>query len=85
MKAIATTYEGLEYTTREINSRFKIKVSGVDENGKKLNTLVGVKGLIRLIGDIQLVNKMLKKAFAGMLDKFVQKLRRGVKISFYNY
>lgn len=80
-----TIYNGLEYTTKQINSRFKIKVSGVDLEGNRIHKLVGVAGLIKLIDDIKLVNKMLKKAFAGMLDKFVQKLRRGVKISFYNY
>lgn len=42
-------YNGLEYTTREINRTFKIKVNGLF-NGKKINTLVGVSGLIKLVG-----------------------------------
>lgn len=41
-------YNGLEYTTREINRTFKIKVNGLF-NGKKINTLVGVSGLIKLV------------------------------------
>ena len=42
-------YNGLEYTTKEINRTFKIKVNGLF-NGKKINTLVGVSGLIKLVG-----------------------------------
>ena len=74
-------YNGLEYTTREINRTFKIKVNGLF-NGKKINTLVGVKGLIELIG-VEMTNKMLRRAFNGTDDKTVCKLRRGINISFY--
>ena len=45
----ADIYKGLEYTTKEINRTFKIKVNGMF-NGKKINTLVGVSGLIKLVG-----------------------------------
>jgi len=45
--------ETLKYTTREINANYKIKVSGMYE-GNKINTLVGVSGLIRLVADIEL-------------------------------
>lgn len=45
----ADIYNGLEYTTKEINRTFKIKVNGLF-NGKKINTLVGVFGLIKLVG-----------------------------------
>lgn len=78
-----TTY-ALNYSTREINHNFKIKVNGV-YNGKKINTLVGVSGLIKIVEDIDLINKMLRKAFNCMADKQVCKLRRGIKISFYWY
>lgn len=74
-------YNGLNYTTREINMNFRIKVNGVSD-GKKLNKLVGVSGLIQLIG-VEMVNKMLRRAFAGKLDKLICKLRRGIKITFY--
>lgn len=50
--------------------------------GKKVNKLVGVKGLIELIG-VEMANKMLRRAFNGTDDKTVCKLRRGIKISLY--
>lgn len=72
----------LKYTTRTINREFKIKVSGVFE-GKKINTLVGVSGLIRLVADIELTNRLLDRAFDCPNDKCECKLRRGLRISFY--
>ena len=75
-------YNGLDYTTKEINRNFKIKVNGI-VNGKKVNVLVGVSGLIKIVGDIKLVNRLLKRAFNCYGDKEVCKLRRGVKITFY--
>lgn len=72
----------LNYTTKEINSNYKIKVSGIYE-GQKINTLVGVSGLIRIVGDIELVNRLLDRAFDCMGDVQVCKLRRGIKVSFY--
>lgn len=75
-------YDGLNYTTGEINRTFKIKVNGVNFEGKKLNVLVGVSGLIKLIG-VELVNKLLNRAFKCKGDKEVCKLRRGLKNTFY--
>lgn len=72
----------LKYTTREINRNYKIKVSGMFD-GQKINTLVGVSGLIKVVGDINLTNRLLDRAFNDMSDVCVCKLRRGVKISFY--
>lgn len=72
----------LNYTTKVINGNFKVKVSGVFE-GKKINTLVGVAGLIRLVDDIELTNRLLDRAFRSMDDVCVCKLRRGLKFSFY--
>lgn len=77
-------YNGLAYTTSEINANLKIKVNGIF-NGNKINTLVGVSGLIRIIGDIDLVNKMFKKALNTLEDKLACKLRRGIKVTFYYY
>lgn len=74
-------FNGLERTTKEINMNFRIKVNGIVD-GKKINTLVGVKGLIELIG-VEMANKMLRRAFNGTDNKTVCKLRRGIKISFY--
>lgn len=71
------------YTTTEINRNFRIKVAGIDGNGNRINTLVGVSGLIKLIGE-ELFEKFVKRAFDCMLDVCVCKLRRGLKVSFYN-
>lgn len=60
---------------------FRIKINGIVD-GKKVNKLVGVKGLIELIG-VEMANKMLRRAFNGTDDKTVCKLRRGINISFY--
>lgn len=76
------TYTGLNYTTLEINRNFKIKVTGIVE-GKKINTLVGVRGLLAYVGDVELTNRLLVRAFNSMADKQVCKLRRGIAVSFY--
>lgn len=73
---------GLEYSTKSINRNFRIKVNGIVD-GKKINKLVGVKGLIELIG-VEMANKMLCRVLNGKDDKTVCKLRCGIKISFYN-
>lgn len=70
------------YSTQEINANWLIKVYGVDEGGRRVNKLVGVKGLIELIG-VELAAKFIARAFDRMLDKVVCKLRRGMKITFY--
>lgn len=71
----------MKYTTREINKNFKIKVFGMVE-GRKVNTLVGVSGLIAMVG-LEMSAKLVNRAFASMDDKCVCKLRRGVKVTFY--
>jgi hypothetical protein len=81
MKATATT-TAMEYTTSVINKNFKIKVYGVDNNGKKINKLVGVSGLIALIG-VEFVNKFVNRAFNEGADATYCKLRRGLKVTFY--
>ena len=47
----------LKYTTREINGNYKIKVSGLFD-GKKVNTLVGVSGFLKMVNDIELCNRL---------------------------
>lgn len=79
MKAIK---KEMKYTTKFINSNFRIKVFGRDENGQKINTLVGVSGIIRLIGE-ELFYKFVKRALDCMQDVCVCKLRRGLKVSLY--
>ena len=79
MKTMAAV---LKYTTREINKNFKIKISGIIE-GQKVNTLVGVAGLVKAVEDIDLTNRLLDRAFESGEDVCYCKLRRGIKISFY--
>ena len=70
------------FTTKFINQNFRIKVFGYDENGNKINTLMGVSGIIRLIGE-QLFYKFVQRALDCMMDVCVCKLRRGLKVSLY--
>lgn len=71
------------YTTKEINRNFKIKVFGFI-NGVKINTLVGVSGLIRILdGDEVKAQKFVARAFASGKDRTDCKVYGGVRISFY--
>lgn len=74
--------ESLNYTTKFINENFRIKVYGRDENGRRINTLLGVSGIIRLIG-VELFNKFVKRALDCMMDVCHCKLRRGLQVSLY--
>ena len=74
--------ETLNYTTRQINGNYKIKISGIYE-GRKVNTLVGVSGLVKMVDDIALTNRLLDRAFNCLEDVCICKLRRGLKVSFY--
>lgn len=57
------------YTTREINKNFKIKVHAVI-NGKKVHKLVGVSGLLAILGgSMKKLQAMVARAFACGLDK----------------
>lgn len=74
----------LNYSTREINRNFKIKIYGYDEQGNRIDKAVGVKGLIEFIG-VDLANKQLNRAFSTPDDKCICKLRRGIKVTYYYY
>lgn len=76
-------YNGFNYTTKQVNKFFKIKIFGFVD-GKKVNMLVGVAGLIRAIG-VELANKFVARAFRSKGDKQECKLRRGLKVTFYNF
>lgn len=69
-------------TTSWINSNFRIKVYGCDTEGHRINKLVGVSGIIRLIGET-LFFKFLQRAIKSMADKCVCKLRRGLQVTLY--
>ena len=62
---------------------FRIKVYGFDENGNRVNILVGVSGLLNFVG-VELANKFLERAYRLTTDKTVCKLRRGLQVTFYN-
>lgn len=79
MKAKAT----LAYSSKYINRNYRIKVSGVDAHGNRVHKLLGVRGIIELIG-IEMLNKLLNRAEKCLEDVCVCKLRRGLKVSFYN-
>jgi len=72
----------LNYSSKEINQNFKMKVYGRNEEGKKVDTLMGVSGLILLIG-VDMMNKQLDRAFRSKEDKCVCKLRRGIQVTYY--
>lgn len=74
--------KNLIFSTSEINKNFRIKVFGYNAEGKKINTLMGVAGILALIGE-EMLNKFLRRAFSCMDDVCVCKLRRGLKVSFY--
>lgn len=78
MKKTAT----LRFSSKFINRNFRLKVSGVDALGNRINKLVGVAGMIALIG-VEMFNKLLDRATRCLEDVCVCKLRRGLKISFY--
>lgn len=72
----------MDYTTAYINRNYLIKAYGIDNEGKRINKLLGVSGLIALIG-VGLANKFIARAERDGQDCTVCKLRRGVKISLY--
>lgn len=72
-----------KYTTTQVNKNFRIKVFGM-VNGKKVNMLVGVSGLLRILGgSIAKLNKMLDRAFASLADKCSCKIYGGAMVTFY--
>lgn len=79
---MANKKENKQYTTKFINQNFRIKVFGRDENGKKINTLMGVSGIIAMIGE-ELFYKFVTRAIRCMQDVCVCKLRRGLQVSLY--
>lgn len=70
-----------QFTSKFINQNFRIKVFGYVD-GKKVNTLVGVSGIIKMIGE-ELLYKFIQRALDCMMDVCVCKLRRGLQVSFY--
>lgn len=77
-----TTTSNINVT--DVNKNFKIKVYGYNNDAQRINTLVGVSGLIALIGQ-ELAEKFINRAFRDSFDEsiVVCKLRRGLKVTFY--
>jgi hypothetical protein len=71
-----------QFTSKFINQNFRIKVFGYTEDGKKINTLMGVSGIIAMIGE-ELFYKFIQRALDSMKDVCVCKLRRGLQVSLY--
>lgn len=76
------TQQTLNYTTSYINANYLLKVSGDNGDGVKLNKLVGVSGLVKLIG-VELVNKFVARAERDGKDACYCRLRRGLKVTLY--
>lgn len=74
--------KNMEEKRSVINSNFRIKVFGRDDSGKKIDTLVGVSGLVGLVGN-EFAEKFSVKAMKSIEDKCTFKLRRGIKVTFY--
>lgn len=74
--------ENVRFTSKFVNQNFRIKVFGRDANGKRINTLMGVSGIIRMIGE-ELFYKFVQRALDCMDDVCVCKLRRGLQVSLY--
>lgn len=74
----------MKYSTTYINRNYLIKVYGFNNEGKRINKLVGVSGLIALIG-VELANKFVGRAERSGQDCTVCKLRRGLQVSLYNH
>ena len=55
----------------------------MNNEGRKINTLVGVSGCIDLIGEAML-EKFLYRAYTQGNDATVCKLRRGLKVTLYS-
>ena len=75
--------ENLNYTSRYINRNFLLKVAGIDNKGNRINTLVGVTGMVAIIG-VDLFNKFVDRAINAGDDKCVCRLRRGIRVTLYS-
>lgn len=74
--------QGQKFSSKFINQNFRIKVFGRTEDGRKINTLMGVSGIIAMIGE-ELFYKFIQRALDSMQYVCVCKLRRGLQVSLY--
>ena len=66
--SLISIYNGLNYSTREVNRNFKIKVRGI-VGDTKYNCLVGVYGLLNIVGC-----EMANKCYFNDLFFFLKKI-----------
>ena len=71
-----------KFSSKFVNANFRIKVFGRTEDGRKINTLMGVSGIVAMIGE-ELFYKFVQRALDCMKDVCVCKLRRGLQVSLY--
>lgn len=69
--------------TRDVNLDYRIKAYGLGSEGKRVDTLVGITGLINLVGE-ELAKKFIERAYLENQEIYICKLRRGLKITFYS-
>ena len=80
---LTKSYGEIQLNTATINRNFRIKVSGMF-NGKYINKLVGVKGLLEILGgSCEKLVKMVLRAFNSLADKCACKIYGGAKVTFY--
>lgn len=70
------TMKNSKYTAKFINKNFRIKVYGLG-----MNTLLGVKGALELLGEH--LYQFITRALQHGKDKEVCKLRRGLVVTLY--
>lgn len=80
---LTKSYGEIQLTTATINRYFRIKVYGI-VNGVKLNTLVGVSGLLAILGgSLDKLVKFALRAFNAFTDKCACKIYGGATVTFY--
>lgn len=73
-------YNYLYVQLARFNADFRVKqTSAADTRGR----LIGLKGFVDAVGDIDLATRIYLKARASKGDKFTAKLRRGIRFTFY--
>lgn len=76
------SYGEIVLNTATINRNFRIKVAGLVD-GVRVNKLVGVRGLLKILGTWAKVVKFVLRAFDCLADKCVCKIYGGAKVTFY--
>lgn len=72
----------MTYSSKQLNRDFRFKVFG-RQDGKKINTLMGVDGMTRLLGE-EMFSKLVDRAYRNInADATYCKLRRGILVTFY--